>query len=279
MKLSVIIPTYNRVILLQRALESVVTQQLPTGMKSMQIIVVDDGSTDETERMVRSKFQHVLYLKQNNKGVSAARNLGIKTANGDWLAFIDSDDEWLKDKLVRQFSLLNESGLLVCHTEEIWIRNGVRVNQMNKHQKSGGWIFENCLPLCAMSPSSMLMHKSVLSRVGVFDEYFPACEDYDLWLRIAPQYEVAYVAEACINKYGGHEDQLSHQHWGMDRFRVIALDKILQNSLSSSDQSAAVSMLFTKLNILMQGAIKHDNQELLKECQDKIDRWQHLIED
>ncbi len=279
MKISVIIPTYNRVALLERALESVVSQQLPGCVESMQIIVVDDGSIDETEQMVSSKFPRVSYLKQANKGVSAARNLGFKTATGDWLALLDSDDEWLENKLSRQISLLNDSELLVCHTEEVWIRNGRRVNQMNKHQKSGGWIFEQCLPLCVMSPSSIMLHESVLSKVGNFDESLPACEDYDLWLRITSQYEVAFVTEPSINKYGGHEDQLSRQHWGMDRFRVIALDKILHEVLSPSNQAAAVSMLFAKLKILMLGATKHGNQELLNECDNMKDRWQYLLQD
>jgi glycosyltransferase involved in cell wall biosynthesis len=272
MKLSVIIPTYNRVDLLQRAIGSVLAQQLPNGLESLQVIVVDDGSTDNTAVMMAEKFPGIIYIEQPNSGVSAARNRGLREANGEWIALLDSDDEWLPNKLLRQFEMLADSQLLVCHTQEIWIRNGKRVNQMDKHQKRGGWIFEHCLPMCAMSPSSIIIHNSVFQAVGVFDEAFPACEDYDLWLRITARYAVAYIEQACVNKYGGHEDQLSHQHWGMDRFRVLALQQILESDLSLSMRNVATSMLIKKLNILLNGAIKRGNTELIKDCEADLKR-------
>jgi glycosyltransferase involved in cell wall biosynthesis len=270
MKLSVVIPTFNRATLLKRALQSVVVQSLPVTLDAMQIIVVDDGSTDNTESMVKGDFPEVVYIKQPNLGVSAARNRGLKVAAGDWLALLDSDDEWLANKLQKQFQLLQSSMRLVCHTEEIWIRNGVRVNQRHKHQKSGGWIFEKCLPLCAMSPSSMVIHRSIFEKVGWFDESLPACEDYDLWLRISAHYPVDFVAEPSINKYGGHADQLSRQHWGMDRFRVQALDNILAQPLVETMYNAALEMRNTKLEILLKGAIKHGNKKLIAECERKL---------
>lgn len=148
---------------------------------------------------------------------------------------------------------------------------------MKKHQKAGGHIFEQCLPLCAMSPSSIVIHREVFDRVGVFDSSLPACEDYDLWLRITSQYEVAFVAEPCINKYGGHEDQLSRRHWGMDRFRVIALEKILTGAdkpliLDAKMHDAAIAMLDEKTTILLQGAIKHKNHELIADCHARLKR-------
>ncbi|MFT5135405.1 MAG: glycosyltransferase involved in cell wall biosynthesis [Arenicella sp.] len=272
MKLSVIIPTYNRVDLLQRAIGSVLTQQLPNGLEPLQVIVVDDGSTDNTAVIMAERFPGIIYIEQSNSGVSAARNRGLREANGEWIALLDSDDEWLPQKLLRQFEMLAESRLLVCHTHEIWIRNGKRVNQMDKHQKRGGWIFEHCLPMCAMSPSSIIIHNSVFNAIGVFDEAFPACEDYDLWLRLTARYSVAYVEQACINKYGGHADQLSHRHWGMDRFRVLALQQILQSDLSLSMRNAATKMLIKKLNILLNGAIKRGNTELIKDCETDLKR-------
>lgn len=266
MKLTVIIPTYNRVKELSRALNSVMRQKLPKVLQSLQLIVVDDGSTDETSDLMARKFPQVEYLKQDNSGVSAARNAGLKLANGEWIAFLDSDDEWLPDKLYRQFELLEQTGLLVCHTQETWIRNGVKVNQMDKHQKAGGWIFERCLPICAMSPSSIVIHRSVFEAVGMFDESLPACEDYDLWLRISARFPVAFVEQASINKYGGHKDQLSRKYWGMDRFRVKALKKILGTDLPVEMNAAATEVLIRKLNILLKGAIKHKNQELKEYC-------------
>jgi len=240
--------------------------------------VVDDGSTDGTADLMVKAFPQINYLLQNNKGVSSARNAGISLAQGEWIALLDSDDEWLPHKLEAQFELIDTTNLKVCHTEETWIRNGVRVNQMNKHKKQGGWIFERCLPLCAMSPSSIVIHRSVFDQIGLFNESLPACEDYELWLRIAACFEIAYVERPCIKKYGGHKDQLSRQYWGMDRFRVIALENCLTDAriagfLSSDMVNSARLMLVKKLNILLAGACKHDNQPLQTECREKLVKW------
>lgn len=272
-----IVPTFNRLAVIKRCLHSVVTQKVPFSEQEVELIVVDDGSTDGTAEYLASEFPDVIYMSQSNAGVSAARNLGLSVAQGEWIALLDSDDEWLPNKLIAQFQLLSESGLKVCHTEERWIRNGVRVNQMKKHTKRGGWIFEHCLPLCVMSPSSMLIHRSVFDTVGLFNESLAACEDYDLWLRITARYEVAYVDKACINKYGGHADQLSRQYWGMDRFRVVALENCLTDScvakyLSPQLQDSVRSMLTKKLTILLKGAVKHSNYELIEECNARLAR-------
>lgn len=264
---SVVIPSFNRVETLQRALASVLAQT----RLADEIIVVDDGSTDSTAEMIRNNFPDVVYLFQTNRGVSAARNTGIEHASGEWIALLDSDDEWLPEKLHRQLALLENSLELsddqkVCHTEEIWVRNGKRVNQMKKHEKAGGWIYQRCLPICAMSPSSIVIHRSVFDEVGLFDENLPACEDYDLWLKICSRYPVAYIEEPLIVKYGGHEDQLSRRYWGMDRFRVKSLLHILnEGRLEGDDLSATRRVLLDKLNILVQGAKKRGNVELLPE--------------
>ncbi|MET0085266.1 MAG: glycosyltransferase family A protein [Sedimenticola sp.] len=254
MQISVIIPTHNRADLLERALKSVQGQTLPP----LEVIVVDDGSEDHTREMVSEKFPRVRYLHQPNRGVSSARNLGISEARGDWIALLDSDDEWLPSKLASQKTRLeSQPGHHICHTEEIWIRNGKRVNQMKKHTKQGGAIFQHCLPLCVISPSSVLIHKSVFREVGLFDESLPACEDYDLWLRICARYPVTYVEQPQIVKYGGHEDQLSHRHWGMDRFRLHALEKIITSGdIEGEDLEAAKAMLAHKAEILAKGAEK-----------------------
>lgn len=272
--LSVIIPSFNRDAVVGRAIESVLAQKVAN--VEIEIIVIDDGSSDQTQQLIAEHFPQVTYEYQSNKGVSAARNLGIEFATHEWIALLDSDDEWLPNKIHQQAELLTQTGLLVCHTEEIWIRNQVRVNQMNKHKKMGGWIFQQCLPLCAMSPSSIVLHRSVFDQVGVFDESLPACEDYDLWLRTTSQFEVAFLETASINKYGGHVDQLSRQYWGMDRFRVLALEKILRTkTLTDEDTQAALTILNTKLTILLNGAYKHNNQQLIVDCEAKLSQWCH----
>ncbi len=267
--ISVVIPSYNRQDCLHRALKSVYAQTYP----AKEVIVIDDGSTDGTAAMVAQCFPEVRYLFQFNQGVSSARNQGISMASGDWIAFLDSDDEWLPEKLAVQAEVLStHTGSKICHTEEIWVRNGQRVNQMRKHRKYGGWIFRHCLPLCAMSPSSILIHNSVFAEVGAFDETLPACEDYDLWLRIAALYPVVFVEQAQIIKYGGHDDQLSRKYWGMDRYRIYALQKIIETgALKDDDHDAAVQMLMKKCSIYRQGAIKRGKQEEAR-------RYQYLIE-
>lgn len=275
MNVSVVVPSFNRIDVLHRALDSVLAQK---GCE-FEVIVVDDGSDDGTDVYLRDNYPQVTLIKQSNQGVSAARNAAINHANGDWIALLDSDDQWLEGKLESQLAELDRTGLKVCHTDEIWIRNGVRVNQMNKHKKRGGSIFKYCLPLCAMSPSSIVIHRSIFDDVGLFDISLPACEDYDLWLRITAHYQVAFLDKPLINKYGGHDDQLSRQFWGMDRFRVIALDNLLSNpdnlrSLKCEDYDAALAMLIKKVKILLKGAVKHNNHELINDCESRLVRWE-----
>jgi len=271
MQISLIIPTYNRSQALKRALHSALQQTRPPD----EIIVVDDGSTDNTAAMLSREFPQINCIKQENKGVSAARNKGMQLAQGDWIAFLDSDDTWLAEKLAAQISALEKvPDIKICHTEEIWIRNGVRVNAKHKHKKTGGWIFKHCLPLCAMSPSSIIIHRTVFDDVGSFDENFPACEDYDLWLRITAKYPVIFLEQALIKKYGGHDDQLSHKYWGMDRFRIQALEKIIaQAGLSSENKNDAIQMLLKKARIFKNGALKRGKTESAELYQLLIDHY------
>jgi glycosyltransferase involved in cell wall biosynthesis len=259
MLISVIVPTFNRVHTLPRALDSVLKQRLPAG----EILVVDDGSQDDTRQLIQDRYPHCRYLQQSNQGVSAARNRGILEAGGDWIALLDSDDAWLPDKLYRQQQTLKRlPGYRLCHTDEIWIRNGVRVNPMKKHAKHGGWIFTDCLPRCVISPSAALLHRSLFDQFGLFDTALPACEDYDLWLRICAREPVLYLDSPLVVKYGGHADQLSRAHWGMDRFRIHALEKAIDSgTLSPPDRAAAIAMLRHKSRILAQGAEKRGQRQ------------------
>ena len=253
---SVVIPTFNRASVISRALESVFLQTRAPD----EILVVDDGSTDNTAERVRAEFPGVRLIEQENRGVSAARNAGIRAATGTWIALLDSDDEWLAEKLDRQLRAVAaniEANTVLCHTDEIWIRRGRRVNPMKKVRKHGGHIFEHCLPLCVISPSSVLLHRRLFETVGGFDEDLPACEDYDLWLRVTARFPVLFLDEPLIVKHGGHHDQLSRRTWGMDRFRISALEKILATTtLGDADRAAAESMLAHKIAIYASGAKK-----------------------
>ena len=269
--LSIIIPTFNRCELLCRALNSVFNQTY----SDYEVIVVDDGSTDGTAEMLQKNFTQVRYFYQPNKGVSASRNKGLEMSMGRWIAFLDSDDEWLPQKLEKQISLLKvKPDYKICHTEEIWVRNGIRVNQMKKHRKTGGWIFPHCLPLCAMSPSSILIHRSVFDSIGNFDTSLPACEDYDLWLRITAKYPVLYMEEPQIKKYGGHDDQLSKKHWGMDRYRIQALQNIISGeTLNDENKQKAVAMLLKKCNVFQKGALKRGKMDDVQHYQNIINQF------
>ncbi len=135
---SVIIPTYNRKERLEKAVRSVLGQKdVP-----FELIIIDDGSTDGTAEMVQNNFPQARYLYQSNQGPSTARNRGIEIASGEWIAFLDSDDEWMPAKLPDQLAFFQiNPGYKIHQTEELWIRNGRRVNPMKKHKKYGGWIF------------------------------------------------------------------------------------------------------------------------------------------
>jgi len=270
-KISVILTTYNRSALVERAILSVLKQTRPAD----EIIIIDDGSTDETSELMARKYPQILYFWQENKGISAARNAGIEKSAGDWIAFLDSDDTWLKRKLeYQQKALLHNPEYLICHTNEIWIRHGKRVNPMKKHQKSGGYIFEKCLPICVISPSSVLLHRAVFDRFGKFDTELPVCEDYDLWLRMCAFLPVLYLEKALITKFGGHADQLSRSTWGFDRFRIQALEKIISNpQLNPAYKRAALDMINAKLKIYLQGAEKRGKSEEIESIRIKYNQY------
>jgi len=274
MKISVIIPSWNRADRLAAALDSVYAQSLAPH----EVIVVDDGSTDNTRELLSRHYPEVRYLYQQNNGVSSARNTGIMAASGDWIALLDSDDRWEPLKLEHQQQAIQaQPGYRLCHCDEIWIRNGKRVNPMKKHAKQGGNIFHYCLPLCVISPSAVMIQREVFADIGLFDENLPACEDYDLWLRFCARYPVLFVNQPLVIKTGGHDDQLSRRYWGMDRFRVQALEKILAaDVLDEQDHAAALHMLQEKLAILIQGADKRDNHALAGQYRDKQRNALHL---
>ena len=270
-----IIPTRDRAALTERAVASVLAQTRPPE----EVIVIDDGSIDGTGERLRQAFPEVEVLRLDGRGVSAARNRGIEAATADWLAFLDSDDEWLPEKLEAQLAELAAAPkTLVCHTDEIWIRNGRRVNPRRRHAKHGGYIFRDCLPLCAISPSSVVIHRSIFERVGRFDESLPACEDYDLWLRVCCRWPVLYVDRPLVRKYGGHADQLSRTE-ALDRYRIRALEKILASGvLQGADRRAALATLEEKIRVYSGGVEKRGRWSELRELERLRERFAAPVE-
>ncbi len=258
-RVSVIIPTCNRAHFLQEAVESVLNQTF----QDFELIVVDDGSTDCTPYVLRKWKDRIRWVRQENAGVSRARNVGIRAARSRYLSFLDSDDLWLKKKLEAQVAFLDANPHYpVCYTDEVWIRKGKRVNPKRIHRKYSGWIFERCLPLCIISPSSAMIRREVLNETGGFDEALPVCEDYDLWLRIASRFPIFFLPEKLIIKRGGHADQLSTRSWGNDRYRVLALEKLLsQDDLQPRERRAVLRVLRRKCLILGNGFLKRGKIE------------------
>ena len=276
MHVSVIIPTFNRIAYLKRAVQSVLSQSY----QDWDLWVVDDGSTDDTRSWVLHELlpkewgAKINYVRTMNLGVSHARNLGIRLCCGPWIAFLDSDDEWLESKLEEQVQLAQHSSFKIIHSDELWFRHGVRVNPHKKHFKSGGRIFKRSVDLCCMSPSTILICRDLLLSEGLFREDFPVCEDYDLWLRLTSRLEVGFVDKALIKKYGGHEDQLSHQYFAMDYWRIKSLFALKDSPHLKSDELQHLQQsLTTRASILLKGYKKHNNMlkyNEVKEMQEQV---------
>jgi len=270
---SVIIPTLDRCLTLKRAVDSVLKQTvLPN-----EIIVIDNGSSDDTRSMIAINYPDIIYLTEEKIGVSASRNQGIKKAKSEWVAFLDSDDVWEPQKLEKQLNFNNQfkSNFRFIHTNETWIRNGKLLNQLKKHKKSGGDIFKNSINLCCISPSSSMIKKEIFRDYGFFDEELQVCEDYDMWVRITAKENIGYLYEPLVIKHGGHSDQLSKKYWGMDRFRIKSLEKNIHSNWFSKDQNKyAYETLIKKLQIVLLGAKNRNNTQVADIYMQKLEFWQ-----
>ncbi len=250
---SVIIPVYNRASFIKEAIESVLKQTY----KNFELIVVDDGSTDETPQIIAN--YPVKLIRQSNRGVSAARNAGIRMARGEIIALLDSDDIWEKNKLQIHHEFFKENSTYKIHqTDEVWIRNGQFLNKKQKHLKKEGDIFYDSLHLCLISPSAVAIKKELFEEVGYFNEDFEVCEDYELWLRITKKYLVGFSSKKAVIKRGGHDDQLSRKYYGMDRWRIKAM-------LPFCEDPKVCEVALKKCEILLKGAKKHKNEKIIKE--------------
>jgi len=269
-RVSVIIPVYNRQHTVKRAVDSVLGQSV----QPEEVIVVDDGSTDKTSEMLESYGDTIrCIILTDNKGVSRARNVGLKHAMSEWIAFLDSDDAWYRDKLKNQIEYLKRYPFYeILQSHEIWIRDGVRVNGCKHHKKTEGWIWELSLHRCLISPSGVLVKKALVERYGLFPEDFPVCEDYDLWLKIVRYHPVGLEPSLSIIKYGGHSDQLSRKYPAMDYYRVQTLFNLLKEEGQPAFQEKIIPVLIKKLHILINGAHKRQKFKQV-ESYKKLLQW------
>jgi len=271
---SVIIPTFNRADWLAESIGSVLEQTYP----HLELIVVDDGSTDHTSEVVQGFGNALTYRCGAHRGVSAARNRGVQASQGSLIAFLDSDDMWRPGKVAVQVALLQQQPEVeVCYTDEIWIRHGVRVNPKQIHQKYTGRLFEPSLPRCIISPSSIMLRRSLWERLGGFDERLPACEDYDLWLRMTVRVPVTLIPEPLIVKRGGHADQLSRSTPLLDRYRIIALDKLLRTALTVPQRRAVLAMLMQKCDIVARGAAKRQHMHRAADYRARAEQYRRHL--
>ncbi len=258
-KVSVVIPVYNRSQTIARAVDSVLTQTYAPD----EVIVVDDGSTDRTLSVLKRYGSSIkLVSLSGNAGPAKARNEGIRYARNEWIAFLDSDDEWEPDKLKKDVEYLRRYPFYeIMQSEEKWIRNGARVNKCKHHAKTAGWIFDQSLERCMISPSAVLVKKGLLEKYGMFDETLPVCEDYDLWLKVSRHHPVGLNPAVSVVKYGGHEDQLSRAYPAMDRYRVKTLLSLFKEERNEEYGRKIRSVLKKKLGILIKGSIKRNKSE------------------
>lgn len=262
---SVIIPTFNRSHLLERAVASVFSQSV----QCSELIIIDDGSTDDTQELLdnlscSAKFSFRVY-HQPNRGPAAARNLGVHKATFPFIAFLDSDDHWHKQKIAIQYkNLVGSSDFRISHTREKWLRRGRHLNQKKKHIPQHGNIFNHCLQLCGVGMSTVMMEKSLFDEVGLFDELLPCCEDYDLWLRISSRFPFLLIENPLTVKEGGREDQVSVQYsLGMDHLRIYSLRKLLDSDMLDCHQHfMALEELKKKITIFGTGCLKHNKIEV-----------------
>ena len=265
MLVDVVIPTYNRAHVMKKAIESVLNQSYSNFI----LHIVDDGSNDETAEFLQEYSTHpkVKLYHQSNAGVSSARNLAAFNSQGEWISFLDSDDEWLPTKLEKQISFLtNHPACRFLHSEELWIRNGVRVNPKLKHQKNNDNIFVRSLDFCLISPSTVIIRRDLFVEHNGFDNNFVVCEDYDLWLKILANEDIGFISDPLIKKHGGHADQLSTKFVAMDYWRIKSLVNLYKaQSLSEEKKELIKNVLLNKSELLLKSYIKYQNKKSFDE--------------
>ncbi len=263
-EVSVIIPNYDRHGEMERAVDSVLSQE----EVEFELLVVDDASNDPPLALYErvEVLGHRVLRGESRLGPGPCRNRAAELARGEYLALLDSDDYWLPGKLSRQLASLRSSGLRIGQVEEVWIRNGVRVNPLKVHRMEAGDLFERSLRAVCVSPSSVLLERSLFLELGGFDEELFVCEDYDLWLRAAVGERFHLLEEALVVKHGGHADQLSRALPAMDRFRVRCLLKGLRIGLFGERWALAAEEAVRKIGIMLTGAEKRGETKVASLC-------------
>lgn len=257
MTVAVVIPVFNRAELLPRAVESVLAQTF----RPTELVVVDDGSNERygatREKLEAAGFRWLELSR--NQGVAAARNAGAALTSSEWIAFLDSDDEWHSEKLARQLAWHEANPeVRISQTRENWVRSGVPVNKPDHWEPVESDMAGASRRRCMIGPSCVMMRRDLWSEVGGFDPRYRVCEDFELWLRITALNRVGLVdGEALVTKYGGHRDQLSTTTPALDRYRIVALLEMLgRGGMKEDDRIDIIAVIGEKANIVAKGAEK-----------------------
>jgi glycosyltransferase involved in cell wall biosynthesis len=223
---SVVIPTYNSGAFLREAIQSVLSQTYV----DFEVVVVDDGSTDNTESVVHSFGDQVRYVKQQNQGAGAARNQGIKRSQGEYVAFLDADDLWLPGKLREQIPLLDrdpELGLVYSDWAVVPEQGEVQPSYLRNQPAAAGYVFDELVQCGFILTSGAIVRRSCLDDVGSFDETLSIAQDYDLWLRICYRWKIALVDKPLVIKRN-RDGNLSSNLTKTAVERIVLFEKALK---------------------------------------------------
>ena len=265
--------------MLLEAIDSVLAQSI----REFELIVIDDGSTDGTAEHLARRLDKTIRIERiEHRGPAAARNRGVALAGAPLIAFLDSDDLWAPAKLERQLAFMRANpGCAIVQTNEIWIRNGRRVNPGLRHRKRAGDIFIDSLRTCLISMSATMMRTDLFRSLGGFDESMDAAEDYDLWLRTLIDHEAGLLGEPLVTRRGGRPDQTSATTPALDRFRILALTKLMEEDrLSPARRIAVGEVLAEKCRIYAGGLARRgriDQARFYARVAEQAQNW-HAVE-
>ncbi len=234
MKISVVLPTYNRGHVIGRSIQSVLDQTIPVS----EIIVVDDGSTDNTEEVVRSfDDDRIQFIRTpENKGAAAARNLGVKNARYEMIAFHDSDDEWRRDKMEKQISYINDHPgcrFVYCAFIKHFEYSDLIIPDMNDGTKLEGDILAQLLYQNTISTQTILMERSLLNEIGGFDESLKSQIDWDMVIRVAKVCPIGFVPEVLVD-LASSPDSITSNRGNYYQSRCLFLKKYMNDYLSTN---------------------------------------------